>query len=291
MSKALDLITKYRPGERLRAEDVNALIQYAKQQSQIDGFQDSNLLVEKYKAHSKSVMHCINATGAPLLPYSCFSIADRRSGTGGTESNVDIPRGLATIVGVDPNASPFLFLTNGSLEIPNNAEFEPEMISFDKPTRLRAASGSLPEVGEQCGIAYEGENEVGSYRYGLVALTPAWIESGQHYVWVCRSREPIKVCGCVTDKITKSFLTGGLREAGVGFIQVLYRNASFQLKTVKRPSDKLQPWLLRIYNVTEIEYPVGMIVSATETLGIGLTVNNEVPNSLCQMSSASSAFP
>lgn len=290
MSKALELIANYKVGDRLRADDVQALIDHAKAEIALDGFHDKDLLAEKRKYKSKSVMHCINDTGGDLLPYSVFSIADKRSGTGGTETNIDIPRGLAKIAGVNDNASPLLFLTNGSIEIPEDSEFEPEMISFDKPTRVRVSTANPPDVGEQCGIAFETKT-ITSFRYGLVCLTPSWLESGDRYAWVCRSREPIKVVGCVTTKITKSHLVDGMREAGQGFIQVLYRDANNTLREVNKPSESTEKWSLRIYNVTEIEYAVGMIVSATDTLGMGLTVNHEVPNSLCQMSSGSSASP
>lgn len=288
MPTALDLLRSYSPGDRLRAEDVNALIQHAKQQVQIDGFSDSTVLAERHKATARSVMHCINNTGAALEPYSLFSIADKRTGDGGTETNIDIPRGLATIAGVDPNGSPLLFLTNGLLEVPKDAEFQPEMIGFDVPIKVKASLTSPPEVGEQCGIELDTKTAT-YYRYGLVCLAPSWMESGVRYTWVCRSREPIKIIGCVTSKILKSQLVDGTRQVGEGTIQVLYRDSNNSLKQVKRPSDTLSQWFLTIYNYTEIEYNVGMIVSVTDTLGIGLTVNNEVVNSLCQMSSMSSS--
>lgn len=288
MSKAIDLLEKYKPGDRLRADDVNALIEFAKQQRQNLGFQDENQYVERYKSKSSAVMACINDIGEALKPYSIFTIAGIRTGPGGTEINTDVPRALAINAGVDPNGSPMLFLTNGTLEIPANAEFEPEMISFDKPTQIRADSTNTPDVGEQCGIAFD-TKELTSYRYGLVCLTPSWTESGQKYVWACRSREPIKIIGCVTNKITKSFIDAETdkRHCGVGYVQVLYRDSGNLLNQVKRPSQTSEQWKMRVWNYTEIEYNVGMLISASDTLGIGLTVNNEVTNTLCNSSGSS----
>lgn len=270
-------------GDILSHDIVNALIDAAKAARHHLGYGDNNTEAQQHKPRAYRVLQCKNTTGGILLPFSVFSIADEDAYTNYQEP----PRALAEILGDDPNGSPLLFLTNGSTEIPENAQFEPEMISFDKPTKVRVSDSNPPKIGEQCGVAFDTKT-VTSFRYGLVCLTPSWVESGTRYAWVCRSREPIKVIGCVTTRITKSSIVDGMREAGLGFINIQYRDADNILQSVNKPSDPDSLWSIRVYNYTEVEYAVGMLVSATDTLGMGLSVNYEIPNSLCNMSSGSS---
>lgn len=290
MAKPVDLLSEYSIGDRLRAEDVNSLIAFAKRASRDLGYSDGDVVVQQYRPPNKTpVFHLKNDLGESIPPFSVFSISDSSDFT---YNSRDPAKGLAAMHDIEPNGSPLLFLTNGPIEIPyvegeEPRQFEAQIVGFDKPTKVRATTDSVPDVGEQCGIVF-GEMRVGSYRYGLVCLSPSWTENEEIYVWVCRSREPIKVVGCVTEKIDKARIVNGKRRLGVGFIQVLYRDGVQDLNEVNRPAYPAVKWNLRVYNYNDDrEYEKGVLVSATDTLGIGLTVNYETKNTLCAISSSS----
>lgn len=292
MATPIDLLTHYEVGDILKADDVNALVDWAKRWQSIRGYVDNNTKAVEHKTKPYSPLHLKNDTGADIEPFSVFSIfnpgSSSSASSGTSNRGNDIARTFAQQFDITPNASPFLFVTNGSLKIPNNKEFEATLISFNQPTRLRANANDIPEVGEQCGISL-GQMRVGKHGNGLVCLSPSWIQNDEIYVWVCRSREPIKVVGCVTSKITKAVKVNGKTVCGSGQLQIVYRNADNLITSVNRPAFPTSRWNVQVYNYSSVEYPVGMMVSATDTLASGLTVDYDQPNQLCRGSSSSSS--
>lgn len=285
----IDETSNYEVGDRLKADDVNALISWANRRKSVRGFLTDNTEIAQYKSQSPAALHLTNTTGEAIKPFSVFSIIYNASSSSSSATNKGVPEGNAQIFDIAPNASTFLFISNGAIEIPENGKFEAELISFNKPTRVRASASDIPEPGEPCGVSF-GEMRVSTHANGLICLTPSFEEDDETYVWVCRSREPIKVVGCVTSKITKAVKIEGQTVAGYGQLQIVYRNQFNQLNSVNRPAfPQTSRWNVKVFNYSEIEYGTGMMVSATDTLSIGLTVDYDQPNQLCAAGSSSSS--
>jgi hypothetical protein len=280
----VDNIKAYQVGEHLRAEDVNAFIAFMKKAQHLPGFWDGDLSSYQQNPKSPPILQCKNTTGADIPKYSLFSIANSSSET----SQNSPPLALIKYMSTTQLGSHMLFLTNGQHVIPDNGYCEPEIISFDKPVFIEAIVGAHPQIGEQCGPGF-GATGVSSFRHGLVCVSSVITLDGVVGVWVTRTREPIKVCGCVSQKITA--LNQSTKRVGVGKIRVLFRdpNASESLVAVNSPSDPTQPWEMVVYNHTTTEYEINSLVSATETMGIGLTVNYELTNTNCASSNSSSS--
>jgi hypothetical protein len=279
----LDLIPEYFKGMHLKAEDFNALVQMARAyQFHGRGYVDAGLYGTSYKEKSPPVLHGINKTGADLPAYSLFSVANSSDDT----KQIEPPMGLLKYIDTTQWGSHMVMLTNGQHVIPKDAKCEPTVIGFDKPVFLRSIP-THPAIGEQCGPAF-GASAISSFRHGLVCLSSVINYDSTEGVWVTRTREPIKVVGCVTTKI-KPF-TPTNKRVGTGQMRVLFRNPNTgeQLTPAFRPSNTDDPWIVNVYNYTTNEYDINALVSATETMGIGLTVNNETVNTLCSIFSSSS---
>lgn len=268
-STPIELLQHYKVGDRLRAEDINGIIDAAQQNKSLSGFNDGNVEAQTYKAKSGSdgILHYKNSTGATLPRYSVFCPS-------GTPSAFGIPPlGDMDSVGVTAPGSPFVYLTNGQIEIPDTRNCEVRIIPFDAPTLLRVNAAAVPAIWEPCGVEFE-TNQLCSTRLGFVCLSAPTVVGGVSYIWAARTREPIKVIGKAYGAITA--YNSGTGVLGTGLIKIWYRNpaASEAIALAKAPQAKATPLLAQVWN-KGAAIADDTLISATDSLGIGLVVDDK----------------
>ncbi len=182
MSKAIDFIKNYTVGDRLAADDLQAIVDFCKRFSQVNGYNDQGETAQRYvpRSNSERKLHYINSTGASMPKFSVFN----PSGTPSAFN--DPPFGDMDNFGITGPGSPFVYLTNDSLDIPDTAQAEVRIIPFDEPTLLRVNPAAIPAIWEPCGVEPE-SNWITSAAFGFVCLSTYTTVDGIKYIWACRN--------------------------------------------------------------------------------------------------------
>lgn len=125
---------------------------------------------------------------------------------------------------------------------------------------------------------FEGTTEGQTVNTTCVNTAP----STDKLVWVLRATEPIRITGCVASNIGKYTKTDTTKTFGSGTINVRYRSGTAEESLpALNPSTGGEWKFVTVYNAHDTIYPIGMLVTATHTLGVGFVVDYSPPNTLC----------
>lgn len=256
------------PGEFLTAAHYGVVTRSAKKNIRYgDGYSDGD--GDVYANKPRSLLRPIQVHSEIEIPkFSVFGL------TGEPAAGAITTYKAQKLTFESPTASPLLIATNHEIEIPEGTDGWCYLLDYNHPFPVKF-SGDAPMVGHWCGVDFD-TLKVCNHRTGLVCLSkPGYDED---LIDVVRAREPIRVIGKVSETIT-AFADG---KAGKGKIVVQYRNnlQSDLIVDAFSPNDEFA-FEVEVYNLSEVTREVDELVSASDTLGIGLCLEQAATSIIC----------
>lgn len=256
-------------GDRITLQQWNAVVRAIKANSgSWNGFQDEGSSVSSPKIKSSiPTFTGYNSTGETIPPFSILGIK-----SSGVED--DALQLVLEKIGAESVSSQLLLVTNGSIEIPNARYALVECLDFTSTHLITCTDvDSVPDIGMPCGIDPD-TFEITKNRFGLVCVSLA---DEDNRVYVKRS-SPITVVGCVTNDVLKYRKSD--TTFGQGKFKIKYMDGVSVRHDAKNPYTG-DDWEHDVYNPFDKVFPIGMQVTATDSLGIGFVINSATANALC----------
>jgi hypothetical protein len=254
--KSIEAIRIPRRGEAILAEHIAPLFRNAKRSISLS----EGALAEDFIAASPSAKakpsYFEGFAEETIPPYSVIGIREKEWG--------EPPRVGLKRYGITGSGSPFLFVTNGAEEIPEGTWGHVRAVGNWDAVYLQATAGSVPAVGQPCGVLPDSFEISSQMPYGFVCLSePA--PGTDNVVFAMRNQET-NLIGVTLAEIPKA--RG--RELGSGQVGVHYLIAG-TLEPVINPWSG-GPLEVKAYNYCKRKVAEGVNVILASTLGVGFVV-------------------